>query len=131
MLGVREGLEKEELFGWPVVLKSTRDLIGTCALFECDLDQQVVEISYELHPDYWNQGFSRELLPSLLNFGFSQLGLNRVNAFVDARNLASLNLLENMGFQREGLIRESWIGSDGNATDDVVLGLLRREWVTG
>jgi ribosomal-protein-alanine N-acetyltransferase len=128
--GVREGVEEEELFGWSIVLKRTGDVIGTCALFDCDINQQVAEVSYELHPDYWNNGFTRELLPSLLEFGFNELGLNRVSAFVDSRNLASLKLLDRVGFQREGLMRESWIGSDGQAADDVVLGLLRKEWLT-
>ncbi len=126
----REGLADETLFGWCIVLKDTGRVIGTCALFDCDLDQQVAEISYEIHPDYWNKGLTRELLPSVLDFGFGSLGLNRVSAFVDTRNLASLKLLDGLGFQREGLMRESWVGTDGHAADDVVLGLLQKEWST-
>jgi hypothetical protein len=38
-------------------------------------------------------------------------------------------VLDGLGFQREGLMRESWIGTDGHAADDVVLGLLKKKSV--
>jgi ribosomal-protein-alanine N-acetyltransferase len=128
--GANEGLEEESLFGWCVELKESKRVIGTCALFDCELEKRVAEISYEILPDYWGQGLTGEFLPSLIEFGFKTLDLNRINAFVDVRNIASLKLLANNQFQREGFMRESWIDSDGNPVDEYVLGLLQREWLS-
>ena len=89
----REGLEEESLFGWCVELKESKRVIGTCALFECELEKRIADVSYEILQDYWGQGLTSELLPPIIEFGFETLDLNRINAFVDAKNIASLKLL--------------------------------------
>jgi len=126
--GALEGLEDKSLFGWCIVFKETNRVIGTCALFDCDLEKRVAEVSYETIPDYWGQGLASEFLPFIIAFGFNTLELNRINAFVDSRNVASLKLLEKNQFQHEGLMRESWIDVHGKAVDDHVLGLLQSDW---
>ena len=68
-----------------------------------------------------------EALHSLLDYGFGQLNLNRVEADIDPRNEASAKTLERLGFVKEGYLRERWIV--GNEVSDTVLyGLLQREW---
>lgn len=128
--GVHEGLEKESLFGWCVELKESKRVIGTCALFECELEKRVADVSYEILEDYWHQGLTSELLPPIIEYGFETLNLNRINAFVDVRNMASLKLLANNQFEREGLMRESWIDGDGQPVDEYILGLLQQEWLS-
>ncbi|MDJ0878697.1 MAG: GNAT family N-acetyltransferase [Halieaceae bacterium] len=128
--GAREGLREGSLYGWCVELKDTGRVIGTCALFDCDLEKRVAEISYESHPDYWNQGFTSEFLPQVIEFGFRQLQLNRISAFVDTRNSASVKLLLNNGFEHEGIMRESWVEKSGDPVDEYVMGLLYRDWAS-
>ncbi|HEV8558436.1 MAG TPA: GNAT family protein [Actinophytocola sp.] len=54
-------------------------------------------------------------------------GIRRVSAECDARNTASARLLERLGFRREGLrIEHTWI--KGEWTDDLLFGLLARDW---
>jgi ribosomal-protein-alanine N-acetyltransferase len=118
---------EESLFGWCVELRESKRVIGTCALFECELDKRVAEVSYEILQNYWGQGLTSELLPPLIEYGFKTLDLNRVNAFVDTRNIVSLKLLAKNYFQREGLMRESWIDEDGQPVDEYVLGGLPNE----
>jgi hypothetical protein len=47
-----------------------------------------------------------------------------------ADNTRSARLFEGVGFVREGVMRES-IHRDGQRVDELIFGLLRREWVTG
>ena len=63
----------------------------------------------------------------LIAFAFDELALIRLEADVDPANVASLALLEAMGFRREGLCRERWI-VDGVVQDSLMLGLLARDW---
>ena len=63
----------------------------------------------------------------MIGFAFSRLGLRRLEADVDPRNVASLRLLERFGFKREGLLRERYC-MNAELQDAVLLALLRREW---
>ena len=51
------------------------------------------------------------------------LRLNRIEADIDPRNVASAGLLERLGFVREGVLRERWIVGD-EASDSALYGLL-------
>ena len=62
-----------------------------------------------------------------MQFAFEELGLHRVEADVDPRNARSLRLLERLGFQQEGLLRERYHVS-GEIQDAALLGLLRTDW---
>jgi RimJ/RimL family protein N-acetyltransferase len=68
-----------------------------------------------------------EALLALLNHGFTDWGLNRVEADIDPRNLGSARVLERLGFRREGLLRQRWIVGD-EVSDSAWYGLLRSEW---
>lgn len=107
------GLEESSLFGWCVEQKETRRVIATCALFDCALDKKVAEISYVSHLHHWRQGYIGEFLPFLIELGFMTLKLNRISAFVDSRNTASLKLLTTNGFKHEGVMRDGWVDSEG------------------
>lgn len=69
-----------------------------------------------------------ESLVALLDYGFGDLGLKRVEADIDPHNTHSAKSLERAGFIQEGLLRESCI-VNGALTDSARYGLLRREWL--
>ena len=68
----------------------------------------------------------RRFLAAAFGYPFIQLGLNRVTAFVPAKNTAALMLDMRLGFQPEGRMLEA-LGGD----DLIVLGMLRRhcKWI--
>ena len=66
-------------------------------------------------------------LQALLRYAFQTLDLNRLEADIDPRNVASARTLERLGFQKEGYLRERWIVND-EISDTCLYGLLRREW---
>jgi RimJ/RimL family protein N-acetyltransferase len=67
-------------------------------------------------------------LSALLDYAFTELDLNRVEADSDPRNERSARLLDRLGFTKEGLFRERCI-VDGEVSDSAMYGLLRREWM--
>jgi RimJ/RimL family protein N-acetyltransferase len=69
----------------------------------------------------------KEALQGLLSAAFSDLGLRRVEAEVNPANLASVRLLERLGFAHEGVLRQRWVAK-GQAYDVAVYGLLRDDW---
>lgn len=104
------------------------EVLGLCTLFALDETCRRAELGYALGRAAWGRGLMHEALQALLDFGFSALALNRVEADVDPRNAASLRSLRRLGFQQEGLLRERWIVAD-EVSDSALFGLLRRDWL--
>jgi RimJ/RimL family protein N-acetyltransferase len=101
--------------------------IGECTLFNLVEQCRRAEVGYVLARDAWGRGYMHEALTALLDYGFSEMALNRVEADIDPRNEASARILERLGFVQEGLLRERWI-VDGEVSDTGFYGLLAREW---
>ena len=126
---IRRCFAEGSLYQWGVALRSDDTVIGTCTLAHVDARNRRAEIGFALRRDHWGRGYMSEATHTLLQFAFEKLGLNRVEADVDPRNEASIRLLERLGFQREGYLRERWL-VDEEINDTVFYGLLRREWPT-
>ncbi len=85
------------------------------------------ELGFTLAPEHQGKGYATEAVGGLLDRLFTERGLHRVSAECDARNISSARLLERVGFQQEGFRPEySWF--NGEWTDDLLFGLLRRNW---
>ena len=80
-------------------------LIGICGFNNWSPTHRHAELAYELAPRYWGLGYMRRAIHALLTWGFPELGLNRVHAFVMTTNARSIRLLERCGFAREGTLR--------------------------
>ena len=110
-----------------IELAATGELLGTCALWGINAQCRRAEVGYILSPRCWGHGYMHEALSALLDYAFTELNLNRVEADTDPRNERSARLLDRLGFSKEGLFRERCI-VDGEISDAAMYGLLRREW---
>lgn len=125
--GIEEGLRDRALFQWAVTEPAADRLVGTVTLVGWDRDHRRAEIGFILHPSRWGRGLASDAVRTALRFGFGPMGLHRVEADVDPENAASLRLLERLGFQCEGTLRQRWF-TFGTWKDSVVLGLLAAEF---
>jgi len=130
----REQIEQDEVelaegdhLRMGIIRKQDETLIGTCSLFSFDVQNRRCEVGYALHPEFWHQGFMQEALCLLLNFAFDTLDLNRIEADIDPRNVASAKSLERLGFLREGFLRQRWIVGH-EVSDSALYGLLKQDW---
>lgn len=110
-----------------LIRKTDNFFLGSCILFHLDDGCRRAEIGYEMDAAVWGQGYMQEALVALLNYGFNEMNLNRVEADIVPHNLGSAKTLERLGFIREGLLRERWI-VEGNVSDSAIYGLLRSDW---
>ncbi len=101
--------------------------IGTCLLFRFEEASARAELGYVLGQRHWGRGLMHEALTGLLDHAFGDMGLRRIEAEIDVRNVASACVVRRLGFTREGLLRERWV-TKGEARDVEVHGLLRDEW---
>ena len=104
-------------------LRETGEALGECALFHANEQCRRAEIGFSLRRKYWRGGYMREAASAVIDHAFGTLRLNRLEADIDPRNVASAGLLERLGFAREGLLRERWIVGD-EVSDSALYGLL-------
>jgi ribosomal-protein-alanine N-acetyltransferase len=110
-----------------VVLKETGAMIGYVNLYAFHDTNRRCDIGYALASIHWGRGYLPEALRALIAHGFDALGLNRIEADIDPRNEASAKVLEKLGFEREGYMKERWI-VNGEVCDTAFYGLLKSNW---
>jgi [ribosomal protein S5]-alanine N-acetyltransferase len=94
---------QEDGYGlWGICLKETNELIGDCGLVKQKVDGRTeVEIGYHINKKYWSKGFAAEAAKSCKEYGFYQLGLNKLISIIDPRNIPSIRVAEKIGFSKE------------------------------
>ena len=85
------------------VLKQENRYIGRCGLYPYrDDDNKVIpgeaSIAFYLARPYWRQGLATEAGQAFIQYGFRELGLSRIEAGIDANNLASIRVIQKLGF---------------------------------
>ena len=92
-------------FGLFLVLLKESDLpIGACGLLKRDfLDEP--DLGFAFLPDYIGLGYGLESAKSVMNFAARDLNLPKVLAFTVPQNVASIKLLEKLGFTFEKIFK--------------------------
>ena len=112
---------------WAIAFK-TRDFpVGSCNYWPLDPESRCAEIGYELNRTAWGQGIMSEVLPTIISYGFKELGLNRIEATPLGKNDKSSNVLVKLGFTHEGTLRQRVLFRD-SYEDQMHFGLLKNEW---
>ena len=79
--------------------------VGTVGLFHSDPCNRRAEIGYDLSPEWWGQGLMVRAANLLIGWAFAH-GFHRIEATVMAGNLRSERVLQKLGFEREGMMRD-------------------------
>ena len=119
-------LERFEFYPWAITLRGADKPVGNCTLFSINRDNRRCDLGYGLSPALQGQGLASEAVTLAINFAFNDIGLHRIETDIDPRNEPSWRLVERLGFQREGLLRQRWF-VNGEASDSVVHGLLKTD----
>ena len=115
---------------YSLVVEFEGKLIGLCGLelgFGTETDDlRCGFLGFRLHPDYWRHGLATEAGQAMIEFGFNELKLHRMHAGTVTQNLASIRVLEKLGFCHEGTTRQSFpIGETWR--DYMLFGLLHSD----
>lgn len=129
-----ERLTREsELLGGPVAgewvnlaIDVDGRMVGDLAVW-IDTSSEFAMIGYTIAADHQGNGFSVGATELMLEWLFDTVGVHRVGATVDPRNVASASVLERCGFQYVGTARSSAL-QRGEWTDDARFSLLSEDW---
>lgn len=112
--------------GYGIVVKGTDKVIGSVD-FNHRHEDDVLEIDYTLHPDYWGRGYVPEAARTLIDLAFKDLGLHKIELTCFVYNLQSQRVAEKLGFTLEARIRDRK-DAQGNCCDDLRYAFLKSEW---
>lgn len=107
----------------------TNTVIGFGGYINIDIKTRKAELYIFIgNKDYWSKGFGSEVYKILTNYGFQQLGLNRVYGYQLEGNVKAEKAILKLGWSIEGLLRED-ISSHGEIKNRNVVSILRNEWI--
>lgn len=79
-------------------------------------------------PFQLHKGIGTRAKKLICEFGFKELGLNKIYFITNEDNYASIRVNEKCGFKLEGRLRKEYLTKDGEFKDRLYFGLLKEEW---
>lgn len=105
----------------------TSRIIGIVCLNHIHFHNRTGEFGITLADDeYRGKGFGKDMLLTIINYGFKELNLNRIWCEVYSNN-NSIHLYKKLGFVSEGILREH-VYKNGKYLDSHILGMLKKEF---
>ena len=108
------------------ITDSSAVLVGAISL-RLELGHERAELGYWIGVPYWGRGYATEAAGAMVEYGFNELGLNRIHARHLARNPTSGRVLEKAGLTHEGFHR-AHILKNGRFEDIHSFAVLRADY---
>lgn len=102
-----QSYENKEAYQWAIELKETGTLIGSVSVVRQDAELGSAEIGYCMGKAWWHQGIMSEAVAAVIEFLFTKVGFNRIEARHDPRNPHSGGVMKKCGMKYEGISRQS------------------------
>jgi len=115
----RELEEKETGIWWLICLKDTEEFCGAGGLNDLNKVHKKAEIGFWLLPEYWGKGYVTEALSVIMDYGFNQLGLHRIEGFVDSNNEKCQSAVKKLNMNYEGTMRDSEVKGNSYISIDI------------
>lgn len=88
--------ETETGIWWGICSKGNKTFYGAGGFNGLSKEHKKAEIGFWLLPEFWRKGFMQEAFPVICNYGFENLGLNRIEGFVESENKNCKKAIEKM-----------------------------------
>jgi ribosomal-protein-alanine N-acetyltransferase len=115
---------------WAIVHRQDGIVIGSCGFAYVMAWHGRAEIAYTLSQAYWGQGLMPEAVGAVLKFAFETLQLNRIEARCEIENVASERVMQKLGMQFEGVLRQH-TQVMGKYRDLKLYSILKEDWAGG
>jgi len=86
---------------WAITQKTDNTLIGTVCLWNFNLENETVDLGYELSPARQGQGIMLEVVKKVIDYAFNTMKAKTVLALTRPDNEGSRNLLNRSNFQQD------------------------------
>ncbi len=112
---------------YAIILNDTGELIGDVSI--AILEEHKSEIGWFLKKEYRHKGYVTEAAECLLQFGFETLGMHKIIACCDERNVPSVRVMKRLGMIMISMSPHARpVKQDGIAGNEVVYGIDKAAW---
>jgi len=111
--------------GFAITLNTV--IIGGCSLKFISKINSNAEFDIFLSKSSSGKGYGKIVMKKLLHYGFMDLELHRIYAFFLESNEHAFKLYANLGFKKEGLLREN-VYKNEKYLNSILIGLLKNEY---
>jgi [ribosomal protein S5]-alanine N-acetyltransferase len=87
---------------WTILLKASGEFVGTCSFENFNMPLQG-EIGFDLAKKHWGHGYMVEALAEIITYGFTELGLLKIEAHTYSTNTRARRVLDKLGFKVDGV----------------------------
>ena len=122
-----QGYDKPNFYQWMIVLKEIDEPIGSISVVNLRDNIAQVEIGYCIGKTWWHKGIMTEALSAVIDFFFTVVGMNRIEAIHDIKNPHSGDVMRKCGMRREGTTYSSDRNNQG-ICDTAHYAILRSDW---
>lgn len=121
--GTMEGRKRGEVFEWLIFERRSDRFLGGCSLRPIAPHTRVANCGYWLRTSESGRGFMTRAVRMVLDFGFKDLGLQRIEIVMQPENVASRRVAEKVGARYEGILRNRipWPGGNVDALGYAVI----------
>lgn len=98
------------------VFTNQGEFIGQVSLMEVSRGiSQTAFLGYRIFNTHWGQGFAHEAVTAIIDIGFKDLNLHRIEAGIEPRNKRSIRVAKALNMREEGLkknalyLRSKWV----------------------
>ena len=97
-----EELEAKETGKWWAVCDAvTSQFLGAGGFNDLSKELKKAEIGFWLLPQFWGKGYMQEAMPLICEYGFTKMGLQKIEGFVETENSNCIRALEKLQFKLE------------------------------
>jgi len=93
--------KEEKQRWWAICSLDNQIFYGAAGLNDLDNQAKKGEIGFWLLPEFWGRGIILEVVPKIVDYGFNQLNLHRIEAFVETENANSKKVMNKLDFRLE------------------------------
>ncbi len=113
-----------------IFTKEKKEQIGFCGFLDIDIRARKGEHYMVIGEiQYWGGGYGTESYKLLTNYGFAELGLNRIYGYQNIDNVAAKRVVEKLGWLKEGTLRQD-LYAHGKLYDRNVVSILKEDWIS-
>lgn len=119
---------------WAICSNDNQVFYGAGGLNDLSREHKKAEIGLWLLPEFWGQGIMIESIPLICDYGFGQLGLHRIEGFVESDNQNCKKAMAKLDFQYEGTMKDCEIKNEKFISLDIYAKLkhhLLKLWASG
>jgi len=98
--------ENPKQIWWAICSANGQAFYGAGGLNDLCLTHKKAEVGLWLLPDFWGKGIMTEAMPLICNYGFDELGLHRIEGFVDSANRNCKKAMAKLDFEYEGTMKD-------------------------